>query len=278
MFGPVGTSGSAGGAPRLGGTKRQRSAVLSESHSHGAPQTAFSDAVLIAFAWPVAGSPIHSSMPVSRVWVNANRLPSGEKPIHASFGFCGSVTLISVPSASVFSVMLRSAWKRCGPLVRGLMRMPASRCIGCATSEIGGMLARSSSAITSPAGLTAAVGSGGASRMSTISFGGSWYCAAAACAAARTTTVRVASRVRRGIIRVLRPLLNQTAASMGRRLLERRRKSIPTSSRRRSSIRRRPCTRSSAARSRRHGRQAPRRLRRRLYAEPRRSWASRSSG
>ena len=68
---------------------------------------------------------------------------------------------------------------RCGPFVFGLMRAPASRSIGCDRSAIVGMLARSSSAICCLDGLTATVGSGAASRMSTMAFGGSWYLACA---------------------------------------------------------------------------------------------------
>ncbi len=39
--------------------------------------------------------------------------------------------LFSRPPAIDFSVIARDSCARCGPLVRGLMRTPASRCIGC---------------------------------------------------------------------------------------------------------------------------------------------------
>ncbi len=89
---------------------------------------------------------------------------------------------------------------RCGPFVFGLMRAPASRSIGCDRSAIVGMLARSSSAICCLDGLTATVGSGAASRMSTMAFGGSWYfaCASAWPADARTqrTMAAMPARIR----------------------------------------------------------------------------------
>ena len=45
-----------------------------------------------AWARPVADSPIHNSMAVSRVCVKAKRAPSAEKPSHVSAGDGGSVT------------------------------------------------------------------------------------------------------------------------------------------------------------------------------------------
>ena len=63
---------------------------------------------------------------------------------------------VSAPSAIFFSVMPTITAGACGPLVFGLTRVPASRSIGAARSAIFGMLTRSSSAITSRAGLTTA--------------------------------------------------------------------------------------------------------------------------
>ena len=83
---------------------------------------------MIALAWPVAVSPIHSSMPLSRMLREGEALAVGEKPIHAITGDGGSVTFRSLPSAITFSVRLRYALRRdAAPLVRGLMRTPASR-------------------------------------------------------------------------------------------------------------------------------------------------------
>src|SRR5687768_10528395 len=118
MFGPVGTP-AVGAAPRLGDTNSHSIEPPLATHSQGVPSVAFSCAVVIDLACPVAESPIHSSMPLSRCWVNAKRLPSGEKPIHDSIGLGGSVTFFSLPSAIDFSVIARDSCARCGPLVRG---------------------------------------------------------------------------------------------------------------------------------------------------------------
>src|SRR5688572_11217818 len=171
MLGPVGTP-IVGAEPRLGDTNSQSSDPPSPTHSQGVPSVAFSCAGVVDLACPVAESPIQSSMPLSRCCVNAKRLPSGEKPIHDSIGLGGSVTFLSLPSAIDFRVIARDNCARYGPLVRGLMRTPARRYIGCDSSAMVGMLARSNSATTSRAGLSSTVGGGGASRMSTMAFGG----------------------------------------------------------------------------------------------------------
>ncbi len=61
------------------------------------------------------------------MFVKAKRLPSALNPIHVITGDAGSVTLRSLPSAITFSVRLRYRWPRCGALVLGLIRTPASR-------------------------------------------------------------------------------------------------------------------------------------------------------
>src|SRR5688500_5396758 len=104
MFGPLGTVGVASVAPRLEGTNAHRSDAVPAAHSHGLPSDALSSAGVSALACPVAVSPTHSSIPFSRVCVNANRLPSGEKPTHANSGFGGTVTFFSEPSAMILSV------------------------------------------------------------------------------------------------------------------------------------------------------------------------------
>ena len=53
-----------------------------------------------------------------------------------------------------------------------LMRTPPRRSIGCASSAIDGMLVRSRTAMAVPDALSSTVGGGGASRISTIAFGG----------------------------------------------------------------------------------------------------------
>ncbi len=72
----------------------------------------------------------------------------------------------------VRSVMPVPLGARCGPLVLGLIRTPASRSIGCDISSIVGMLRRAMSVIVLPSGLTTTVGRGSASRISTIACGG----------------------------------------------------------------------------------------------------------
>ena len=209
-FGPVGTSGSAGGAPRPSATKRHRSARLSSSHSHGAPRLPYgepaaplSDAVVTAFTRPVADSAIHSSMPAARVAVNASIRPLGEKATQLSVAPGGVATVVCTPVLRFSSVMPMSVDGRCGPFVRGLTRYPASRYIGCASSLMDGMLRRSSSATVSRDGLTSAVGSGGASRMSTMTCGGvryetaAWIRAWLPTTAARTSAVAEATAMRR---------------------------------------------------------------------------------
>src|SRR5688572_23713476 len=114
-------------------------------------------------------------MPVSRVLVKVKRLPSGENENPPSLAPPGTTTLRSAPVATVRKVKPVRPPVRCGPLVRGLMRKPASRSIGCDTSAIAGMLVRDIIAITSRAGLTVAVGSGSAIMMSTMLFGGERY-------------------------------------------------------------------------------------------------------
>jgi len=73
----------------------------------GEPSALFSCAGVSARAAPVLVSPTHSSIPFSRVWVNANFALSGEKPTQPIAGLAGSVTLRSVPSDGFLIVRLR---------------------------------------------------------------------------------------------------------------------------------------------------------------------------
>ena len=65
--------------------------------------------------------------------------------------------------------------EECGPLVAGSIRSPAIRSIGRDTSSMDGMLRRVWSATSSRAGPMLTVGSGSASRMSTMALGGVRY-------------------------------------------------------------------------------------------------------
>ena len=77
-------------------------------------------------------------MPLSVVLVKAKWFPSGlQRPV-LSFGFGGNATLTSVPSGTLRRVRALLKVALCSPLVIGLMRMPASRRMGCASSAIGG--------------------------------------------------------------------------------------------------------------------------------------------
>src|SRR3954463_4431171 len=101
---------------------------------------------------------------------------------------------------------------RCGPLVFGLMREPASLYIGCASSAIVGYVRALVSATTCLLGLSSVCGSGSASNASTIALGGRTYlgeseavgtCAArpwlcrSARAGARTNEKRISARKNR---------------------------------------------------------------------------------
>src|SRR5713101_6619381 len=95
MLGPMGTDGSAGAGPRPAGTSSQISVVLSCSQSQGSPMVALSRSVpLTIFALPVAASAIHNSRPLSFVFRNERRDPSGEKRTLDKFACGGTATFI----------------------------------------------------------------------------------------------------------------------------------------------------------------------------------------
>ena len=109
---------------------------------------------------------------MSPVFVKNMRLPSGENATAPIRAFAGTVTLRCVPVDTERSMIPLPAGARCGALLRGLIRVPAMRSIGCDTSSIGGMLRREVITIVSRSGPIDTRGSGSASRMSTISLGG----------------------------------------------------------------------------------------------------------
>ncbi len=172
-MGPVGTIGRLGAGPRPLGIARQRSTGSRASHSHGlVAHAALSASPPMARAAPVTTSAIHNSMRVSRTTATANRRPSAENPSGIRFAGLGRLARRSAPSPIGLKTRPVTPGVRCGPLVRGLMRWPARRSIGCASSAMGGRLRRSTSATTSRVGLTTTWGSGGASSMSTMTRGG----------------------------------------------------------------------------------------------------------
>src|SRR6202035_4334171 len=104
----------------------------------GSPSTALSFNPSIFLVFPVTGSPIHSSMPVGVELAKANCFPSSDQHSEPARAFGGSDTGVFTPSASRTRVMEKLDGARCRPLVRGLIRIPASRSIGCDTSAIDG--------------------------------------------------------------------------------------------------------------------------------------------
>src|ERR1043166_5877093 len=107
MFGPDGTVGSAGAAPRPGGTSLQTRVTLAFSQSHGSPVVALMRSLPAtrAFAAPVIPSATHSSIASSLTLRNASFEPSGENLTAVTLAFGGSVTIDSAPPAIFFSVI-----------------------------------------------------------------------------------------------------------------------------------------------------------------------------
>src|SRR5215510_13638617 len=138
MLGPVGTLGSAGAGPRPAGTRRHKRVMLSFSQSHGSPLAAFRRSVpLMSLDFPVDVSATHNSMPFSFVLLKETRFPSGEKLTPLILALGGTAIFFSVPSGIDFSVIAMIPPPRCWrPLVFGLIRTPATRWIGSASSAI----------------------------------------------------------------------------------------------------------------------------------------------
>src|SRR3954451_22006873 len=91
-FGPAGTRGSAGAAPREAGTVVQTSVALS-SQSHGSPAGELRRSPpLTSRDCPVIVSATHTSMPAAFVLVNASRLPSGENSTSPTLALAGTTT------------------------------------------------------------------------------------------------------------------------------------------------------------------------------------------
>ncbi len=77
-------------------------------------------------------------MPFAVALLNAKWLPSGLHTAKLSFGFGGKWTGIPVPSGIFRSSSELLNVALCRPFVFGLMRIPAMRSIGSASSAIGG--------------------------------------------------------------------------------------------------------------------------------------------
>src|SRR5205085_10441753 len=100
--------------------------------------TAFSLSPSILRVLPVALSPTHTSIPAAVAFVNTNCFPSGLQCGVVSLGFAGNSTLMGVPSGTLRSSSEDSNVVLWSPLVLGLMRKPASRSMGSASSAMGG--------------------------------------------------------------------------------------------------------------------------------------------
>ena len=124
-------------------------------------------------AWPVFASATQSSTPSATSRVKTNRAPLGDQfgvPILAPFG--SSTRFRGRPSSGTISIPV---WTivRCWAPRPGSIRTPASLRIGRANSLIGGYPSTSTSKNASRLGLRTTLGSGGVSRILTISGGGS---------------------------------------------------------------------------------------------------------
>src|SRR5215469_18069092 len=99
-----------------------------------------------------------------------------------------------LPVATSTRLKLTNLGGWCRPLVAGLMRNPASRNIGGARSEIGGLASRSATSTWSDFGLTTTSGVGGALKRSWIGWGACWYrgATAAVCGAPCSCATAVA--------------------------------------------------------------------------------------
>src|SRR5260370_28064095 len=86
---------------------------------------------------PVAGWPIHRSMPWPVELVKANCFPSGLHTGGPSFGSLGRGTAMSAPPEIRLIEYPMTFPARCIPLAPESMRSPARRRIGCATSALG---------------------------------------------------------------------------------------------------------------------------------------------
>ena len=146
MFGPDGALGSEGGPLRPAGTKPHRIAVPFAIQLQPAPMPVM--ACVAIRLCPVAMSATCRSMRSCRVFVKNRNLPFGENSMAPIRAPAGTSIFRSAPVAIVRSVIPVPVGVRCGPLLRGLIRRPANRSIGCDTSSIDGMLRRDVSAIT----------------------------------------------------------------------------------------------------------------------------------
>src|SRR5258706_6808596 len=149
-----------------------RRLVLDGVHWHDGPFVALRFAPVRARVCPVTASATQRTSPESRVWAKAMVRLSGDQMTYDNAAGVGPLMRRSVPSATRFKTSPVMPPGSCGPVVRGLMRFPARRSMGAASSAIVGMLRCSSSSSHWRSGEMLAEGSGGAARISKSYFGG----------------------------------------------------------------------------------------------------------
>src|SRR5688572_32292967 len=140
MFGPAGTRGLAGAAPRPSGIRRQKNPVELSIHEHPPARPLMPPERTTRGAGPAA-SATRRRILSSVVWVIAILLPSGENDA-PSDPSCTSINGHSLPDAMSFTTMRWVPPITRGPLLRGLMRDPARPIQGAVTSASVGMLLR----------------------------------------------------------------------------------------------------------------------------------------
>jgi hypothetical protein len=182
-IGPAGTLGATGGGAALLGAVRHTSVAESGSQLHGSPTTPDSGGVASGRALASRTSAIHSRIASGSVTVNARCAPSGDharSPIRAPSGMprigCG---------LACFALRSSSA-RRCSNKRRavarffGLIRRPARRSSGSATSAIDGNVRGVASSNVVRSGASSARGSGSASTKLATALTGRWYATSSA--------------------------------------------------------------------------------------------------
>src|SRR5687768_16960315 len=170
MFGPAGTCGLAGAAPRPSGIRRQKNPVELSVHEQP-PATPLMPPASTTRGAMFAASVTSSRMLLSVVCVIAIFVLSGEKDA-LSDPSVTSITGRSVPVATSFAMMRWVPPITRGPLLRGLMRDPARPIHGAVTSASVGMLLRYDSSIVLRSRESETAGAGSALMMSATTLGG----------------------------------------------------------------------------------------------------------
>jgi hypothetical protein len=137
--GPGGAAGGFGASPRFAGTVFTNSSSLL-SHSTADPIAALSCRPFTSHAAPFATRPTHRLIRCGMVIVMAKFLPSGDQIGDENLNRSSSpnFTAFGSPPSILRKAMPTTRGARAGPFVCGLIRSPASRSIGSATSAMDG--------------------------------------------------------------------------------------------------------------------------------------------